>query len=176
MAEIRVTAPERLAAQHEGNDFTNGVHESLDAWLHDRALASEGNSARTYVVCDAAQRQRVVGYYTITTAMEQRVALPSAKLRRGMPEQVPLLLVARLAVDARFQGIGLGADLLADALRRCAAASEIVGARAVVVHAIDEKAAAFYARHGFIASPLGELVLLLPMESVRSLLDEKAVS
>ncbi|WP_019052516.1 hypothetical protein [Sphingobium xenophagum] len=106
MAEIRVTAPERLAAQHEVNDFTNGVHESLDAWLHDRALASEGNSARTYVVCDAAQRQRVVGYYTITTAMEQRVALPSAKLRRGMPEQVPLLLVARLAVDARFQGIG----------------------------------------------------------------------
>lgn len=176
MAEFRVTAPERLAAQHEVNDFTNGVHESLDAWLHDRALASEGNSARTYVVCDAANRQRVVGYYTITTAMEQRVALPSAKLRRGMPEQVPLLLVARLAVDAGFQGIGLGADLLADALRRCAAASEIVGARAVVVHAIDEKAAAFYARHGFIASPLGELVLLLPMESVRPLLDEKAAS
>jgi len=176
MAEIRVTAPERLAAQHEVNDFKNGVHESLDAWLHDRALASEGNSARTYVVCDAAQRQRVVGYYTITTAMEQRVALPSAKLRRGMPEQVPLLLVARLAVDAGFQGIGLGADLLADALRRCAAASEIVGARAVIVHAIDEKAAAFYARHGFIASPLGELVLLLPMESVRPLLDEKSVS
>lgn len=176
MAEIRVTAPERLAAQHEVNDFTNGVHASLDAWLHDRALASEGNSARTYVVCDAAQRQRVVGYYTITTAMEQRVALPSAKLRRGMPEQVPLLLVARLAVDAGFQGIGLGADLLADALRRCAAASEIVGARAVVVHAIDEKAATFYARHGFIASPLGELVLLLPMESVRPLLDEKSVS
>ena len=176
MAEIRVTAPERLAAQHEVNDFKNGVHKSLDAWLHDRALASEGNSARTYVVCDAAQRQRVVGYYTITTAMEQRVALPSAKLRRGMPEQVPLLLVARLAVDAGFQGIGLGADLLADALRRCAAASEIVGARAVIVHAIDEKAAAFYARHGFIASPLGELVLLLPMESVRPLLDEKSVS
>lgn len=176
MTKIRVTAPERLAAHHEVNDFANGVHGSLDTWLHDRALASEGNSARTYVVCDAAQLQRVVGYYTITTAMEQRVALPSAKLRRGMPEQVPLLLIARLAVDAGFQGIGLGAGLLADALRRCAAASEIVGARAVVVHAIDEKAAAFYARHGFIASPLGELVLLLPMESVRPLLDVKPVS
>jgi GNAT superfamily N-acetyltransferase len=175
MAKIRITAPERLAAQHDVKDFANGAHESLDAWLHDRALASEGNSARTYVVCDAAQPRRVVGYYTITTAMEQRVALPSAKLRRGMPEQVRLLLIARLAVDAGYQAIGLGADLLADALRRCAAASEIVGARAVIVHAIDEKAAAFYARHGFIASPLGDLVMLLPIETGRSFLDEETV-
>src|SRR5690606_36187034 len=112
--------------------------------------------------------RRVVGYYTITTAMEQRAALPSAKLRRGMPDRVPLLLIGRLAVDAGFQGIGLGADLLADALRRCAAAAEIAGARAVIVHAIDEKAAAFYARHGFIPTSLGELVMLLPIEAIRS--------
>jgi predicted GNAT family N-acyltransferase len=100
--------------------------------------------------------------------MEQRAALPTAKLRRGMPDKVPLLLIGRLAIDAAFRGIGLGADLLADALRRCASASEIAGARAVIVHAIDEKAAAFYARHGFVASPLGELVMLIPIEAIQA--------
>ncbi|MFD2427703.1 GNAT family N-acetyltransferase [Sphingobium scionense] len=142
---------------------------SLDHWLAERALASEGASARTYVVCDADQPDQVVGYYTITTAMEERAALPTARLRRGMPDKVPLLLIARLAVDVAFQGIGLGADLLADALRRCAAASEIAGVRAVVVHAIDDDAVAFYERHGFIASPIGERVLLMPIEAVRTL-------
>ncbi|PZU64042.1 GNAT family N-acetyltransferase [Sphingobium sp.] len=164
----RVTAPERLTADHQIADFNNGGHPSLDDWLHERALASEGASARTYVVCDADDVRRVVGYYTITTAMEQRGVLPTAKLRRGMPDQVPLLLIARLAVDAAYQGMGLGADLLADALRRCSSASEIAGARAVVVHAIDTKAAAFYEYHGFLASPLGDLVLLMPIEAVRS--------
>ncbi|ALR20641.1 MULTISPECIES: GNAT family N-acetyltransferase [Sphingobium] len=168
MADIRITPPARLTADHDVAGFANGVHASLDDWLRDRALASEGSSARTYVVCNAAEPRRVVGYYTITTAMEQRAALPSAKLRRGMPDRVPLLLIGRLAVDAGFQGIGLGADLLADALRRCAAAAEIAGARAVIVHAIDEKAAAFYARHGFIPTSLGELVMLLPIEAIRS--------
>jgi GNAT superfamily N-acetyltransferase len=169
-AELRVTAPERLTVDHDVAGFTNGLHGSLDDWLRERALASEGLSARTYVVCDARQPRRVVGYYTITTAMEQRAVLPSAKLRRGMPDQAPLLLIGRLAVDAQFQGIGLGVDLLADALRRCAGASEIAGARAVIVHAIDEKAAAFYERHGFLPSPLGELVLLMPIETVRATL------
>lgn len=168
MSKHRITRPVRLNADHHVADFRNGVHASLDDWLGQRALASEGVSARTYVACDATQPDRVVGYYTIATAMEQRAALPTARLRRGVPDRVPLLLIARLAVDAGFQGLGLGADLLADALRRCAAASEIAGARAVVVHAIDERAAAFYARHGFVTSPLGPLVLLMPIETVRS--------
>src|SRR3546814_20405179 len=85
-----------------------------------------------------------------------------------MPDKVPLLLIGRLAVASDFQGLGLGADLLADALRRCAAASEIAGARAVIVHAIDDDAVGFYARHGFIASPLGESVFLMAIEPVRA--------
>lgn len=101
--------------------------------------------------------------------MEERAALPTAKLRKGMPDKVPLLLIARLAVDCAFQGLGLGTDLLADALRRCAAASDIAGVRAVIVHAIDDQAAGFYDRHGFIASPLGERVLLMPIEAVWAL-------
>lgn len=100
--------------------------------------------------------------------MEQRIVLPNARLRRGMPDKVPLLLIGRLAVDISFQGLGLGASLLADALRRCLSASEIIGARAVVAHAIDAKAAAFYERHGFLTSPLDELAMLLPIETVRA--------
>jgi predicted N-acetyltransferase YhbS len=75
--------------------------------------------------------------------MEERIALPSAKVRRGMPEQVPVLLIGRLAVDQTFQGMGLGGDLLSDALRRCLAVSDIAGVRAVVVHAIDDAAMVF---------------------------------
>jgi GNAT superfamily N-acetyltransferase len=111
----------------------------------------------------------VVGYFCIATAVEQRNALPSAKLRRGMPAQVPLLLIGRLALDSEWQGRGLGSALLADALKRCLAAAEIAGIRGVVAHAIDDKAAIFYENHGFIRSPLGERVMLMPIETVRAL-------
>jgi GNAT superfamily N-acetyltransferase len=168
----RVRRPERLSSDHDLSVFQNGVHSSLDDWLRDRAPVSEGLSARTYVVCDVTKPDRVVGYYAISTAMEQRTALPSAKLRRGMPEQVPLLLIGRLAIDRAFRGIGLGPELLSDALRRCLAASDIVGARGVVAHAIDDDAIRFYQRHGFMLSPLGERVMLLPIETVRALFTE----
>ena len=95
--------------------------------------------------------------------------MPSAKFRRGMPEQVPLLLIGRLAIDAEWRGRGLGSALLADALRRCVAESAIAGVRGVVAHAIDETAVAFYERHGFIRSPLGERIMLMPIETVRFL-------
>lgn len=166
-----VLAPERLNGNHDLSQFRNGKHSSLDSWLQDRALTSEGLSARTYVVCAAEEPERVVGYYAISTAMARRVALPSAKLRRGMPDEVPLLLIGRLAIDAAYQGRGLGTDLLADALRRCFAAADLAGARAVVTHAIDDDAARFYERHGFLFSPLGERTLLMPIETVRALLE-----
>jgi GNAT superfamily N-acetyltransferase len=121
------------------------------------------------VVCTTDEPNRVVGYFSIAAAVEQRNALPSAKLRRGMPEQVPLLLIGRLAVDAAWRGRGVGSALLGDALRRCLAASQVAGARGVVAHAIDEPAAGFYERHGFVRSPLGERVMLMPIETVRSL-------
>jgi GNAT superfamily N-acetyltransferase len=165
----RVLPPERLHARHDVSLFQNGKHASLDTWLKDRALTSEGLSARTYVVCDAATPAQVVGYYAISTAMEERIALPSAKLRKGMPERVPLLLIGRLAVDARFQRIGLGTDLLTDALRRCLATSEIAGVRAVIALAIDDDAVRFYRRHGFSLSPLGDRVMLISIETIRTI-------
>jgi GNAT superfamily N-acetyltransferase len=165
-----VLPPEPLRSQHALSSFQNGKYPSLDNWLRDRAPASEGLSARTYVVCTGDATNRVVAYYAISTAMEQRIALPGAKLRRGMPEQVPLLLIGRLAIDKVYQGKGLGTDLLRDALRRCLAAADIVGARGVIAHAIDEDAVGFYQHHGFLLSPLGERLMLMPIETVRALL------
>jgi GNAT superfamily N-acetyltransferase len=170
-AHFSVTPPERLTAQHNVSGFENGKHSTLDQWLRERALTSEGLSARTYVICSLDPPVRVIGYYAIATATEQRVALPSAKLRRGMPEQVPLLLLARLAIDRAFQGMGLGGVLLSDALRRCLSASEIAGARGVIAHAIDEDAVAFYQRHGFVLSQLANRVMLMPIEAVRALFE-----
>ncbi len=167
-----VLAPERLASHHDLAQFSNGRHASLDAWLRDRALASEGLSARTYVVCTAAAPARVIGYYAISTAMAHRRAMPSAKLRRGMPDEIPLLLIGRLAVDVEFQGRGLGTDLLIDALRRCLLAAETAGARGVITHAIDDAAVEFYELHGFVRCPLGERTLLMPIETVRTLVGE----
>jgi GNAT superfamily N-acetyltransferase len=159
--------PEPLAAEHDLSQFSNGIHPSIDEWLRERARLSEGLSARTYVVCTRGEPAHVVGYFSLATAVEQRSVLPSARLRRGMPDRVPLLLIGRLGVDAAWQGRGLGSMLLADALRRCLLASTIVGTRAILAHAIDDAAAAFYERHGFLRSPLGERVMLMPIEAVR---------
>ncbi len=102
-APPQFTATEPLAARHDVSRFTNGVHSSLDQWLRERARLSEAFSAQTFVVCSTEEPDRVVGYFSISAAVEQRNALPSAKLRHGMPEQVPLLLIGRLAVDAEWR-------------------------------------------------------------------------
>lgn len=166
-AQSAIRPPERLSADHDLSAFENGEHRVLDEWLRERALVSEGLSARTYVICPELQPAKVIGYYSISTAMEERSVLPTAKLRRGLPDRVPLLLIGRLAVTQEFQGRGLGADLLSDAVHRCLTASEIAGARAIIVHAIDDRAAAFYKAHGFQSTLLGALVLMLPLEQVR---------
>jgi GNAT superfamily N-acetyltransferase len=168
MSQSLILAPERLHAQHDVSQFDNRKHPSLDAWLKSRALPSEGMSARTYVICAHDAPRRVVGYYAISTAMEQRIFLPNAKMRRSMPDQVPLLLIGRLAVDRQYQGKGLGADLLFDGVRRCLEVSEIARVRAIITHAIDDDAVRFYQHHGFLRCPLGDRIMLLPIEAARA--------
>src|ERR1700731_2193082 len=168
MSHSLILAPERLHARHDVSYFDNGKYPSLDAWLKNRALASEGMSARTYVVCARDAPQRVVGYYAISRAMEQRISLPNAKLRRAMPDRVPLLLIGRLAVDRQYQGKGLGADLLSDGVRRCVEGSEIAGVRGIIPHALDDDAVRFYQHHGFFRCPLGDRVMLMTIEAARA--------
>ena len=144
--------PEPLGADHVLEGFDCG-RASLNIWLqcYARQDAAVG-SARTYVVVDAVH-QRVVGYYALSAAgLEREAATP--RMVKGMPQYpIPVVLLARLAVDLSVSGRGVGAWLLRDAMLRTLAAAETIGARAMLVHAIDEQAVAFYLRHGFEPSP-----------------------
>ncbi len=154
------SAPVPISAEHDVAGFRCG-HASLDSWLHDRALQSEGKSSRTYVVCRSAE---VLGYYALATGSVARTDMPR-KLRQG-PDPMPVMVLGRLAVAVAMQGRGLGADLLSDALFKASLAGSIVGMRAVLVHAIDDKAAAFYAKHVFVAFPTNAPTLFIPVQTI----------
>lgn len=158
-----LTAPAPLSPAHDVSRFVSGK-PSLDDWLRNHATESEGRTARTYVVCEA---DRVVGYYCISTGSVERRALPSKMKRtRGMPKQIPVVIIGRLARDQTYAGRGLGKDLLQDALRRILAASRIIGVRAILVHAVDDTAAKFWTEHEFIECPVGSRTYFLPIETV----------
>jgi GNAT superfamily N-acetyltransferase len=156
----RLRAPERLTGRHDLSRFDCG-DAGLNDWLKRRALKNEGESSRTYVVCAG---DAVVGFYCLAAGAVIRAEAPKP-LQRNMPEQVPVILIGRLAVDAAHQGQGIGAGLLKDALLRAIAIAEAIGVRAILVHALNGKAAAFYARYGFQPSPIDPQTLLLPMET-----------
>jgi len=160
---------ERLEPAHDVQAFASG-HDDLDAWLHRHALvAQQMDSARTFVL---ARHDRVVGYFSLTMGSVRRADAP-AKLVRGLPAYpVGMVLLARLAVDRAEQGKGSGALLLAEALRKAVDAGEAAAARLVVVDAIDEAAAAFYERHGFVPAPGHRFRLYRRMKDVRASLDE----
>jgi GNAT superfamily N-acetyltransferase len=137
---------------HDTSSFDCGV-EALDTYLKRFALQSQKREgARTYVVLDA---NRVVAYYTIVFGGIKWKDAPE-HVRKGLGKYpIPILLLARLAVDKRFAGRGLGNSLLLDALQRALAASEIAGLRAVVVDAKDDAAKHFYENRGFRSWPVG---------------------
>lgn len=163
----RFSDPAPLGAEHALDDFDCGV-ESLNTWLrrHARAAAGAG-SARTFVTTDSDQGERVVGYHALTVASVEH-ADARERVTKGMPKHpVPCVLLARLAVDRAVQGQGVGAWLLRDAMIRSLAAAEEVGIRAMLVHAIDDDAAAFYRRHGFEPSPTDPHNLQLLIKDIR---------
>jgi predicted GNAT family N-acyltransferase len=156
-----LSAPVRLDAGHDVSRFDCGNPE-LNDWLRTRARTSEGKHARTYVACDG----NAVGYYCIASGSVDRKALPSKmKREQGQPNRTPVAIIGRLARDLRYRGTGLGADLLGDALTRIISASEIIGVRSILVHAIDDKVVAFYKSFEFIEFPDGSRTLFLPIES-----------
>jgi len=133
---------ELLSVAHSLNRFDSGVGD-LDRWLRNTArVAASAGTAATYVLC---RDETVVGYYALAMSAVAHTGAPS-RLRRGMPDPVPVVLLARLAIDRGEHGQRLGGHLLVDALRRCVRGGREFGARAVVVDAIDERAAGFY-RH-----------------------------
>jgi GNAT superfamily N-acetyltransferase len=161
----KLSQVEVLCKAHDLGRFDCGAHESLNLWLKKYALQNQANdSARTYVV---HRDNVVVGYYAISAGSVAKEASP-ARIAQGLANHpVPISLLARLAIHKEEQGIGLGRALLKDALLRIERAADILGIRAVLVHAIDSQARAFYERFDFDPCPDDELHLMLLMKDLR---------
>ena len=170
MSETSLSAPAPLAAEHDLDGFDCGT-PALDDWLKRRGRQNQASGAsRTYVVCVGT---RVVGYYSLAAGSVSHAAA-TGRVRRNMPDPVPVALLGRLAIDRHWQGRGLGWGLLRDAVLRVLAAGETIGVRAILVHAISEEAKKFYERCGFRPSPGEPMTLMITVEEARTMLSRPA--
>jgi GNAT superfamily N-acetyltransferase len=161
-------APVPLADHHDVEEFASGA-PTLDAWIRRKARANQASGAsRTYVLC---RGDRVVGFYALAAGSVSHDLSPR-KLRQNMPDPVPVIVLGRLAVDAREQGNGLGRALLRDAVLRVAAAAREVGVAAMLVHALNDRAKAFYVGAGFEPSPVDPMVPILRIKDINALIGD----
>lgn len=157
-----IAGPELLADAHAIEPFHSGV-VILDDWLKRRARANQQSGAsRTYVV---AIQGRVIGYYSLASGAISAIEAPG-KIRRNMPDPIPMVLLGRLAIDADWQGKRIGVSLLKDAVLRVAGAARIIGIGGVMVHAISAEAKAFYLYHGFVESPSSPMTLVFSLKGL----------
>jgi GNAT superfamily N-acetyltransferase len=162
---LQLSTPIPLAATHILDDFACG-EASLDEWLKRRALTNQFSGAsRTFVVTD--QAERVYGYYAMAAGAVSHQAATSS-VRRNMPDPVPVMVLARLAVDHRVQGGKLGGALLQDAVNRAVTVSQNAGVRALLVHALHDRAKDFYEHYGFQASPVHPMTLMLRLHFAKA--------
>jgi len=155
---MRLRAPEPLSAEHQIHSFACG-ESVLDEWLKRRALSNQSSGAsRTFVVINDAGE--VMGYYALSAGAVAH-ASAARSIRQNMPDPIPVMVLARLAVDRKAQGRKLGAALLQDAHRRCVLVSQNTGVRAMLVHALNERARSFYEHYGFKKSPIDAMTLML---------------
>jgi GNAT superfamily N-acetyltransferase len=168
MTAADLTAPARLTAAHNLTRFDCATPE-LNHWLVRQALKNEANDAsRTYVVCHDGV---VVAYYSLATGAIDRAEAPK-RMQRNMPDPIPIMVLGRLAVDRAYQGQGIGRALLRDAVQKVLGAAEIVGIKAILVHAISEEAKQFYLAQDFLESPMEPMTLCLELETARRTLAE----
>ena len=164
------SAVQKLDASHDVDAFDCGK-EPLDRFLQRHALINQkAGSAQTYVVCRG--EQRVAGYYSLAVGAVEHADAPG-RVSKGLARHpIPVMLLARLAIDRSEQGKGLGKALLKDALLRTAQAADIAGIRALLVHAKDDEARAWYEQFDFEPSPTDPYHLFLLMKDLRALLGE----
>jgi len=155
-------SPQPIAAEHDVASFDCG-EPSLNEWMSQRALKNErGRASRTFVSIEM-NSNLVAGYYCLSSSSLGIESAPG-RLRRNMPDPIPVILLGRLAVDKRFASQGLGASLLQHALLKAVEASRIIGARALLVHALSDSARDFYARFGFTLMPDSERTMYLLLD------------
>ena len=161
-----IQPPEPLTAAHALGGFDSGV-ASLDDWLRRRALQNQASGAsRTFVVCDEGQ---VVAYYALAASAVAPDAAPG-RFRRNMPDPIPVVVLARLAIARDHQGRGLGRALFQDAANRVIHAADTIGIRGLLVHAISEEAKTFYVRLGLDPSPLEPMTLMTTVADLKATL------
>lgn len=164
---LSLKAPTLLQTAYAVDNFDCG-EEALNAYLKKFALINnQNNSTRTYVT---TKNSCVVGYYTLTPGSVSKNETPQ-RIGKGLSNHpIPVILLARLAVDKTAQGLGIGKALLRDALIRSAAAADSIGGRAVLVHAKHERAKSFYQHYGFAPSPIDQLHLYLLIKDIKKTL------
>ena len=156
---------EKLTQHHNVASF-HSTNATLDTWLTRFAWTNQkAETAKTYV---AHRGSVVVGYHALVAGSMQKIEVPT-RIAKGIANHpVGVILLARLAVDRSEQGKGVGGALLRDALGRIAQAADVVGVRAVLVHAIDDPARRFYLHHGFDPSPMDPMQLMMLMKDLRA--------
>jgi GNAT superfamily N-acetyltransferase len=159
-------APEPLADHHNFDDFDSGT-ASLDIWLKRRSQGNQASGAsRTFIV---SEDEKIIAYYALASGAIGAAGAPG-RFRRNMPDPIPVVVLARLAVTRSFQGRGLGRVLIRDAALRVTQAAETIGIRGIIVHAISAEAKAFYVAVGFDESPLEPMTLMMTISDIRTLL------
>ena len=165
----KLSPPENLSPRHDLGEFRCG-EPALDDWLRRRAAQNEASRAsRTYIV---RAGKRVAGFYSLAVGAVAHDGL-SGRVKRNMPDPVPVMILGRLAVDESFQRQGIGPALLADAIYRTVQAAAIAGIRALLVHAISERAKRFYEAYGFRASPLDPMTLTITLTEAQRIIGDK---
>jgi GNAT superfamily N-acetyltransferase len=169
---MNFTHPELLANHHETADFSCGT-VALDDWLKRRALTNQNSGAtRTFVTCID---KRVMGYYALASGAISTQSV-SGSFRQNMPDPIPVVILARLAIDSSCQGQGLGRVLFRDAALRIMRAADTIGIRGIIVHAISEQAKNFYLALGFDVSPLEPMTLIISLKNLRALNEDSSSS
>ena len=162
----KLRPPEKLNSSHQIESFDSG-NSQLDDWLKRRALKNElERASRTYVLC---AEDIVVAYYCLANGAVAQITA-TGKVRRNMPDPIPVMIIGRLAVAQQWHGMGIGRALLRDAVLRTLQAAEIAGIRAILVHAISEDAKQFYEKCGFTASAIEPMVLMVKVSDAFALL------
>ena len=163
--------PQALGLSHRLDEFDCGK-PALTEWLLHHARQAQGSgSARTFVVCE---QDRVAGYYSLTVGQIDTLEAPE-RIRRGMGQYpIPLVILARLAVDVDYQKRGLGFSLLQDAVMRTVSISDQAGIRALLTHPLDAEADTFYRRFGFESTPTHDRQLILLLKDARRLMQARS--
>jgi len=163
-----ITAPCPIARTHHVTSFDCG-DTTLDEWLQRRAIKNENSRAsRTFVVCED---NTVIGYYSLAAGAIAREET-SGKVRRNMPDPIPVMVLGRLAVDANWQSKHIGIGMLKDAIQRTIIVAEQTGIRALLVHALSDDAKSFYRHCGFSESPTNDMTLMITLDEARNVMTE----